>query len=594
MGRKKTSKRRAPRAGFLHPLPPPGAPWKLLPALLLAAFAARAAVALSGDFVIHPDEIMQYLEPARRLVFGSGLVFWEYFYGARSWLVPGAVAGVLWICKALGLGEPVYYIAAVKLFFCAASAAIPWGMYVFCRRHWSETAARTALILGVFWYELAGFAHKPLTEFAATSLLMCLLAVAAPFGAESSRRRWFVAGALGALAVAVRFQYAPAAGFILLAAFWRGGKSARAAMIGGGAAVLAAVAALEAAVWGLDAAPFHSYYVNLKLNLIIGAGRAGESSVLHLPGALLLAGCGLILAAVFGVFENFRRRGFIFALALLILIPHMLQNHREYRFIFAAIPLWLMLFADFVSVRRSGAERSGKTRMAAVAAAAVASFFGIFNLIPFQKTVYSGFSHETGVVNFIANQDPMFKLYRTLAKDKSVRGVADLTRPYFNTGGYYYLGHNAPFYDPYSWEELTEGGDASVYASHIITNTTAADGGKIVSSARNGKIISGVKTEQGTFGVPAFVYDTSRGELAYWDKLGRRRPHSDYENVGQFGNLVLWKIKTPKPVRKWKRHAVVQGRIVPDYDFERRMLKEVLGENAPASPPHYGVEFIEE
>ena len=53
--------------------------WKLLPLVLALAFAVRAAVALAGDFVLHPDEIMQYLEPAHRLAFGNGVMYWEYF-----------------------------------------------------------------------------------------------------------------------------------------------------------------------------------------------------------------------------------------------------------------------------------------------------------------------------------------------------------------------------------------------------------------------------------------------------------------------------------------------------------------------------------
>ena len=58
---------------LLHPVPTEERPWRLLPRILLLAFAARAAVALSGDFVLHPDEIMQYLEPAHWLAFGSGI-----------------------------------------------------------------------------------------------------------------------------------------------------------------------------------------------------------------------------------------------------------------------------------------------------------------------------------------------------------------------------------------------------------------------------------------------------------------------------------------------------------------------------------------
>ena len=118
---------------LLHPRQT-GRPWKYLPLVLGLAFAARAVVALSGDFVVHPDEIMQYLEPAHRLVFGNGVTHWEYFYGARSWLVPGTVAGVLMLFDAVGLGQPFWYVGGVKLLFCVISLSIPAGMYLFGRR----------------------------------------------------------------------------------------------------------------------------------------------------------------------------------------------------------------------------------------------------------------------------------------------------------------------------------------------------------------------------------------------------------------------------------------------------------------------------
>ncbi len=64
---------------LLHPREPGERPWKYLLPVLALAFAVRAAIALSGDFVLHPDEIMQYLEPAHRLVFGNEAIYWEYF-----------------------------------------------------------------------------------------------------------------------------------------------------------------------------------------------------------------------------------------------------------------------------------------------------------------------------------------------------------------------------------------------------------------------------------------------------------------------------------------------------------------------------------
>jgi len=69
---------------LLHPQTSDESPWKHLLPILVVAFALRATVALSGDFMLHPDEIMQYLEPAHHLVFGNGVLHWEQFYGARS------------------------------------------------------------------------------------------------------------------------------------------------------------------------------------------------------------------------------------------------------------------------------------------------------------------------------------------------------------------------------------------------------------------------------------------------------------------------------------------------------------------------------
>ena len=95
--------------------------WKYLLPVLELAFPVRAAIALSGNFVLHPNEIMQYVEPPHRLVFGKGVIYWEFFCGARSWLhyAPAAL-----ICSACS--------------FCAAAgsscSSLPW-------RRWSPPSA---------------------------------------------------------------------------------------------------------------------------------------------------------------------------------------------------------------------------------------------------------------------------------------------------------------------------------------------------------------------------------------------------------------------------------------------------------------------
>lgn len=608
MAQKSKKKRRGGAGGrrirgaraFLHPHLA-DEPWRALPWLLLGAFALRAAVSLSSDFVLHPDEIMQYLEPARRAVFGEGVVYWEYFYGGRSWLVPGLAAAVLWIFKTAGLDSPSAYIPAVKLMFCALSLLIPWGMYDFCRRHWNEHSARFALVAGVFWYELAVFAHKPFTEFVAAGLLLLLMALGAriacasplfPSSTDSAAespptpvRVAALAGAAAVLLAAVRMQYIPAAALVALAAFWAADRRGKGAMALGGLAVLAAVGALEWATWG---SPFHSYHVNTIMNIMVGSGREGESSALVFPAWLALASCGLVLPAVFGVFSHFRRRGFVLALVLLLLIPHMLQNHREYRFIFAIVPLWLLLFADFVSVLAMPRGNPRPFYAGFGALAACISVLGAFNWLPLQNSVYVGFSRESGYINFLHNHDPMFRAYNHLAGDNSVRGVLDVTRPYFNTGGYYYLGHAAPFYDIGAWHEVVEG-DIEDYASHIVTFGETPSPQIITSGGR-----PVLRTTRGLMQLPAIEFDSEANELAYWSRLGKRRV-TDYEEDAQFDGMRVWKIRDDsRAQREWKSHVVTNASIIGNKGYEKRILRNIFGSDIPQPPPNLGIEFKEE
>ena len=114
----------------------------------------------------------------------------------------------------MGLGQPWWYVGGVKLLFCALSLAVPAAMYWSGRRHFGEAAGRVALLAGAFWYELVGFAHKPMTEFVATAPLLALLALCLRPHADGSRVVWQAAG-LAVVAAAIRLQYAPLALLLL-------------------------------------------------------------------------------------------------------------------------------------------------------------------------------------------------------------------------------------------------------------------------------------------------------------------------------------------------------------------------------------------
>ncbi len=432
---------------LLHLAPAAERPWKLLLPVLALAFVVRAAVALSGDFVLHPDEIMQYLEPAHRLVFGNGVTYWEYFYGARQWLVPGLVAVVLKLFDIAGLGQPFWYVGGVKLAFCAISLLIPAGMYFFARCHFGESTARVALLMGAFWYELVGFAHKPMTEFVATALLMSLLALCGRATPDKLRVVLPVA-LLAVLAAAVRVQYAPLALLVFGLFFLRTEK--KRPLVLAAAAVFVGVGIFDAIMW--DGGLFHSYVVNIRVNLALGDLRAGESPAWQFLYWLLIANMGLVALCVLAL-PDLRRYGLLLTLIALTLLSHSAQSHKEYRFIFVVIPLWLLIGADFAVwfASRASAGRSRRSwgpasLMLAVAFAAI-SLAGILNALPHQDRVYRAYSRETGIVHFLGDQDPIFAAYRYLAEAPGVAAVWQVDRPYFNGPGYYYLHRTIPFYD---------------------------------------------------------------------------------------------------------------------------------------------------
>ena len=431
---------------LLHPPSPDERPWKFLLPVLALAFVARAAIALSGDFVLHPDEIMQYLEPAHRLVFGNGATYWEYFYGARSWLVPGLVAAVLKLFDIIGLGQPFWYVGGVKLVFCAISLLIPAGMYFFARWHFGETTARVALLMGAFWYELVGFAHKPMTEFVATALLVALLALCVRPAPDRLREVLAVA-VLAVLVAAIRVQYAPLALLVLGLFFFRTGKKVQLALAA--ATVFVAVGIFDAITW--DGGLFHSYIVNIRVNLALGDLRTGESPAWQFLYWLLIASMGLVALCVLAL-PDLRRYGFLLMLIALTLLIHSAQSHKEYRFIFVVIPLWLLIGADFVVwfASRASEGRSrmllGPTSLVLAASFAAISLAGILNALPYQGRVYKAYSRETGIVGFLHNQDPIFAAYRYLASAPGVAAVWQVDRPYFNLPGYYYLHRAIPLY----------------------------------------------------------------------------------------------------------------------------------------------------
>src|SRR3546814_15777794 len=79
----------------------------------------------------HPDEVIQYLEQAHRLVFGYGVIPWEYRYGMRQRLLPLLLAGPMKLGDLIAPASDLYLMlprmAVAMLSISIMAAALKLG-----------------------------------------------------------------------------------------------------------------------------------------------------------------------------------------------------------------------------------------------------------------------------------------------------------------------------------------------------------------------------------------------------------------------------------------------------------------------------------
>ena len=280
----------------------------------------------------------------------------------------------------------------------------------------------------------------------------------------------------------------------------------------------------------------HTIIANIRFNLIVDQGRSGESPGYQFLWWLLLASVGLGALCVVVALRDVRRYGFVLAMVALVLLVHSVQAHKEYRFVFAVVPLWLLLGADVV------ARFGGHVRvwvLVGVLFAAI-SIGGVLNALPLQDQVYRAFSRETGMVGFVRGQDPIFAAYRYLARAPGVLGVWQADRPYYNLPGYYYLHREIPFYDAFSGRSINKDMETvAASVSHIVSENT-------------------------DLAIPGYTVEKKFGDVQIW-----RRDEND------------------APIRQWEGYNPI---IVGGLD---QVMKRI-NPNAPKPPPNNGIRFMDE
>ena len=311
--------------------------------------------------IVHPDELMQYLEQGNRLAIGQGVVPWEQRYGARNAVIPQLLAGPMALGHWLAPGTHLAMLLGRGVFagLCLVGVWAAWRLGALTsRRH-----GVIALLVAAVWWESVVYGDALLSESLGTALLMAGAALL--LAERPSPRADVLTGLLLGLAVVVRLQYAVFAAVLVLAALRLEARRWRLVVLGGLAAlVLGGVSDLAA-----GRAPYGWVLVNWTMNIdhgrAAGFGTAGPLAYV----AMLLERLGLVGLLVLGgaVLSGARYRPLVLA-AGASLIAHSLIGHKEYRFIWSTLYAALVLaaIASVMLADRLAAKRGGTAGAAAL------------------------------------------------------------------------------------------------------------------------------------------------------------------------------------------------------------------------------------
>jgi hypothetical protein len=444
-------------------------------AVLAAGTVLRLWLALGDDGVYWPDEIMQSLEQAHRLVFGYGLVPWEFVQGVRSWTFPGLLGGLIQAGAVVGLDEPRQYLTLVRLALVAVAAATGVGVWWLARAHGaSPLAAAAGVSLFALGAPMIYFAPRALTETVSAAPVVAGLALALR---PAAGHRSVVAGsALLGLATALRLHNGIFCVALLAVLLARGRRGAAARAVAALATLAAAYALLDWATWG---GPLHSVAGYVRFNVVEGRASDWGTHPLHYyaetlhssmgPAAVVLGG----LAALAVV----RAPGLVLAAAA-YLLGHSLVPHKELRFVVPVLPVLAALAGVGLQVvldrlPRPGAPALRTAVVAAVLAAATLSAARLPGL-----TVADVGLDPRSTASALDHLGPLNRLLLAAGGRADLCGLLVRGVDVSWTGGYTYLHRRVPLYDEF---ETRPPGDES--ANYVV----APDEGRALQAvARDG------------------------------------------------------------------------------------------------------------
>jgi phosphatidylinositol glycan class B len=402
--------------------------------LLAFALLIRVSVIFALPSLHHPDENFQLFEQAHRLAFGFGIVPWEIPAGIRSPVLPFLLACIFVLAEPI-FGGPQGYLAVAKIALALSSLAGVAAVYRMGRRT-SPTHALITGLVAASWYELVYFAGRPLTEAAATTVLLVGLSLATVAADELTRRRLLAIGFCLGLCLMLRLHLAVG---LLVAAVFVGRLQLRARwwpmMLGG----LIPVAIFAAADWIAYGGILHSYVEYFRTNLIQGTASdfGVEPAGWYFSRILKWWTLALpILAAL--VIVRWRASAIWIATAMAIVVSHSVIPHKEYRFVFPALACFVIVAAmgsaDLIERAHRGLGPGGVSRylLAGSASLWLATSAALALATPFRSEWF--------------RSRPLIESSFAAAGKTDLCGLLFYDDPWWTTGGYAHLHRRVALY----------------------------------------------------------------------------------------------------------------------------------------------------
>lgn len=426
------------------------APW-ILWGSAVVGFVLKARIAATDDGINWPDEIYQSFEPAHRLVFGHGLVAWEYLEGARTWAVPGFVAVWLWLCKLVHAEDPATYITVVKVVFAALSTGAALGVDRLARSLGAqplEAAVAAALwnLCGLSLY----FAPRAMSENLAAVLVVWGLAFL--LRPDGRRRERIIGASLLGLATIARLQVGVICFVVALISFWS--RDQRKWVPREGLEVLITLTAWALVLGTWDALAwhqlptakaggfFHSAVVYYRFNIVENRGAGwGTAPWTYFFEVLFRAMPWVSGALGVGLLLSIRRAWPVVAAVVVFLLLHLFVSHKELRFILPVLPLLCALVAVGMA---SWSERNKVLALGVVGAALALSTLTHRALTMGDVGSYPERPQSSAWDDF----GPVNRLMLAASRQSDLCGLRIDAAHLAWTGGITYLHRNAPLYMP--------------------------------------------------------------------------------------------------------------------------------------------------